>query len=313
MPMRYRAIFSAERGRGPALAAGLLLALVPLLPAGAAPGNVVTGMQQHQPREFGYQLGDKFEREVRMVVRAPFELVESSLPQTGRLNRWLSFDAATVNRSRHGDGTQYHIVLGYQVHNVDPDRPAIDVPGHILNLSDGSRTLNVAIRPSMTRVSRLTDPAGPGLQADDPPPPREYRRARLLAPAALLAVAVTGLLAIGLRLPLASRRKAFARALVRLRRLPAGPWDASSTAEALRVLHAAFNKTAGRTLFASDIPEFCRQHPAFQPLAGRITAFFTFSRDFFFGAGGATPGEQSSRAGLIALAAACSDAERGLR
>ena len=84
---------------------------------------------------------------------------------------------------------------------------------------------------------------------------------------------------------------------------------ASDEREACRALHAAFNQTAGRTVFAEAVDGFVAQAPRFAGLKDDIQTFFKRSQATFFAEAPATPAIQPEW--LLAFARACRDAERG--
>lgn len=79
--------------------------------------------------------------------------------------------------------------------------------------------------------------------------------------------------------------------------------------EACRALHAAFNQTAGRTVFAEAIDAFVEQAPRFAALKGDIRTFFVRSEAAFFADPAAA--HAPPRDWLLAFARACRDVERG--
>ena len=79
--------------------------------------------------------------------------------------------------------------------------------------------------------------------------------------------------------------------------------------EACQALHAAFNQTAGRTVFAESLGEFVAQAPRFASLRGDMDTFFTLSQTTFFGGG--SPAHTLQHEWLLAFAKACRDTERG--
>jgi mxaA protein len=106
------------------------------------------------------------------------------------------------------------------------------------------------------------------------------------AATAALAVAVLGLLALGLlaydRAWLGPRRgRPFSRAARRLRGL-AGTEDGGYR-EALRLIHRSLDETDGRRLLADDLPAFLERHPAFRGEGETLGRFFEASRRVFFG------------------------------
>ena len=74
--------------RGLCVLATCALVSLPLRAQANTDNVAVERIEVSQPRKFGYQLGDLFERQLSLRLRRPYEFVEDSLPQPGRLNRW---------------------------------------------------------------------------------------------------------------------------------------------------------------------------------------------------------------------------------
>jgi hypothetical protein len=79
--------------------------------------------------------------------------------------------------------------------------------------------------------------------------------------------------------------------------------------QALRLLHAALDETAGHVLFVHGLESFLLQHEQFQPLEPRLRNFFQTSARYFFA--GQTPLE-IDLLDLQKLFEACRLAERKL-
>jgi mxaA protein len=79
--------------------------------------------------------------------------------------------------------------------------------------------------------------------------------------------------------------------------------------EACRALHAAFNETAGRTVFAGAVDSFVAQVPRFAGLRDDIHIFFERSQAAFYA--DSAQAQDPAPDWLLAFARACRDAERG--
>ena len=131
-------------------------------------------------------------------------------------------------------------------------------------------------------------------------------------------VAALGLLAAGLLVLVAWRHLQgwwfksgpFEHALRRIDGTVRNTHASSAYRDTLVVVHAAFNATAGRAVFAHDLSRFFTEHPRFEPLRAPIEALFEESSVLFYEPGGESPIRAQSLERLQALCRACRDVER---
>ncbi|MGE0485973.1 MAG: hypothetical protein AB7Q81_17635 [Gammaproteobacteria bacterium] len=262
-----------------------------------------------QPRGFGYLLGDRLERTVTMTVRAPYRLDREALPAAGRLGDWLELAPPRVESRRAGAVTRYVIHFVYQLVNVDPAFREISVPHHEIVYTDGKDSGKVLVPAIRVSVAPLRAPEQDELQPPRPPAPLGFNLLPL-AVFALFAVAACGTLAwLRWGLPGSARTRPFGVAARELAALRRRGDDIEAHGEALRVVHHAFDTTAGHTVFADTLDEFFAAHPRFADLRDPITLCFAHSRRYFF-AGGA--GDDLGLGDLVTLVERCRDVERGL-
>lgn len=278
----------------------------------AADDVVVKRLDIRQPRTFGYQLGDKFERRISFLVHEPYVLDTEALPEPGKLNTWLAIEAPDIEQNAMGSYTRMQLRLVYQVTNVETGVSQIPVPHHDLVFTDGAEQVKVLVPAIRIELNTITDPRGTDLQADQAPQPlaRRYDLIVLYAGVLLLALAGLGWRYYGLTL--SDKKQPFTSAWKRWRRR-LGAADEETTVAALRDIHQAFNETAGHTVFAESLDEFVSEHAHFAPLRQPINDYFAHSRAVFFAAGDNAPAAHYSPAELVDFLRACSDAERGLR
>jgi mxaA protein len=292
----------------------VVLLLLASLARGAEPE---ARLEVREPRAYGHTLGDVLERRVLLELAEPWRLAGEALPKPGRLGAWLELLPPEV-KSRAGSGRRrYEITLSYQVVNAPREIVTLELPALTLPLT-GPRPAFETVPDFPFTLAPLTPEhilARAPLdetQPDAAPPRIETRNmeARLLACAA---AAGTILLFLGWRLwgiPfLAAGRGPFALAWREVRTLARGRGNAGAR-EAIRRLHRAFDQTAGRALFAAEVPAFLREHPRYAPLAPDIERFFELSRREFFAGGAADPELLSWLAGFCR---ACRSLERGTR
>ena len=302
-----------RRGLAAALLGAATAASPPLL-AGVDLLEVTT------PREFGYVIGDTFEHEWRLVLGGGFELDPASIPEPGRVGRWLSLNEAGHEGESRGGTSRHTIRLRFQVVNAAQSVIGAGTPPMRLRILGPEGDFPVVI-PAWGFT------LGPILAPEERPLGQLPDLRPALAPAPIptttrtLRVAALGLLAAGLLVLIArallsgrfgrSAGGHFERAYRRLRHRTRGPQPSRAYAEALVEIHAAFNATAGRAVFQHDLARFFAEHPRFRPLGARIESLFAESGALFYGGGGEAPSGDRSLERLRDLCRACRDAERG--
>ncbi len=263
-----------------------------------------------QPRTFGYQIGDKFERVLTLQLRKPYHLVVEALPAQGKLTRWLVIEAPQLIQEALGAATLYEIRLTYQIVNIHPELQDIAVPHHYLRYTDGHSTGQALIPATRVGVSVLRKASAGEFQPDHPPWPLRFPYVRPILLGCLFLSALLGVASLHWGFPLLAQPRPFTQAYRRLRQVRQG--GADSTREALLIIHQAFNATAGKTVFAETLAEFFEVHRRFAPLRQPITEFFLRSRKVFYGGLAESQAPPYSRAEIAAFVQRCSDLERGL-
>jgi len=279
--------------------AALVLGALPAL-AGVEAVNV------HEPRAFGYFLGDTLERKVEVVTTGKTELFASSLPRPGPLTYWLDLTAIDHESREEGERTIYDIVLKYQIFYSALDARSLEIPafplrfknagGEAEGAEDGSAqdaavpALEIVVSPLRDIV--LTDvmpekakEVADVLRPDAKPQPIRTRRAEILfaISAAAVLAAILALLRHYAKGPFAKRAgRPFTVADQRIRRLDLRDGEDGGYRESLLILHRAFDESYGRRLFAADVPAFLAKRASFADLAPRLAAFFESSRFYFF-------------------------------
>ena len=304
----------------PRLRPALAVLLPVLAGAAAAAGRIVLDFDLHTPRDFGYLVGDVVETRVEFEVAAPYTLVDESLPEQQRIDRFLQFDAPVLESEETLAGTRYVLHLRYRLLGAPLEVTYLETPAFTLDVASERGELALAVPAWRFSAGPMVVPEDPvagasvTLQPPQPPPllPLRMRWTTLALLGAAIAV-VLGFLAFAhLRLPWLVRANGpFARALHDLRRLRGDGEAASVQRRALARVHRAFDETAGRTLFESDLPGFLSEHPRFAPLGEAIAGFYAGSRSVFW----LPRGDASTAPDLGALrrlCLACRDAERGL-
>jgi mxaA protein len=304
-----------------AAAAALACALAATAPAAADEPEPLR-VHVADPRAYGYQVGDTALRRITLDVPRRLRLDEASLPQVGRVNGALELRALTREARDGPSGTRLTLGLEYQVFAAPSAVRVFELPPLRLRFDGTPREEELRVDAWPLAVAPLgPEPvahrAGLGeLRPDTPPPPLDARwERRVLAGCAVLAVPLLGYLAwVYGALPWwTAARRPFGRAYRALRRQGAAAPSPDDWREACRALHAAFNETAGRVVFADGVDRFVEQAPRFATLREDIRAFFERSQaGFFGGADPRPPGDAAAeRRWLLGFARACRDAERG--
>jgi mxaA protein len=283
-----------------------------LIPSMSCAEIIVEQLTIEQPRAFGYHIGDKYGRTIELQLRKPYKLEARSLPAAGRLSEWLAVDAVRLEQRELGASTHYVIRLTYQIVNINLEVLSIPVPHIDLAYGDGKETLKTLVPATRIGASMLADPAGYELQADAVPLILPYRIAHIAITACVFAAAIAGLIVLRRGVPFANARRPFGALYRSLRKSRKQDWDDAHYRAALHAVHAAFNDTAGRTVFADGLPGFFREQPGFARIETSITDYFAHSQAYFFAHADDVRGERYTRADLLTFVNACRGIERGL-
>ena len=291
------------------------LALIHAGGCAAAPVTLLNATT-HEPRAFGYQIGDLVSRSV--TVHAPDGLVldESSVPQPGARGKALELRSVARSGGNEPGGKRIELTLEYQVFLSPSQARTLEMPSFTLRFEGEPRAQDLRVEAWPVTVAPLT-PAevsprrGLGeLQPDTEPPLIDIAaaRQRLIAYGCALLLLLVYLAHVYLALPWWSRaHRPFMQAWRALRGLtPTSPelqWRAS-----FQRLHEALNRTAGEVVFEQGIDRFIVGRPRFAPLRDDLVRFFAQSRREFF-----AQGQQADpdRRWLIEFCRRCRDAERG--
>ena len=274
--------------------------------------TVVERLDIQQPRSFGYQIGDRFERTVTLQLRHPYRLLVDTLPAAGRLTEWLACETPQLAQTNLGGSMRYDIRLIYQIVNISPDLHDIALPHHELRYGDGKETLTLLIPAWRVGVAALHLGTGGQMQGDRVPwsLPLPYFRPILCATVLLLSVLGLGYLHWGLPVP--ATHQPFTRAYWQARKWRQQGWDDERYRAALLLIHKAFNETAGKTVFADALAAFFDDHLQFASARQPVTDFFLRSRRYFFAGTRPDDGERYSYQDMVAFVQLCSNIERGL-
>jgi mxaA protein len=251
----------------------------------------------HQPRAFGYVLGDVLTQSIRLQADGR-ELTPAALPTRERVGTWLARRRASIDTAR--DGTRW-LTLQYQIINAPQALTRIELPAVTIASRAGPAVMLAAWPISVGPLTPQGAFAAGDLQTvlpDRRPMPLALAplRKQLYTGLALLALVLLGWLAWWFR----NRRRAatlpFERAWRSLRALDAAGSSASGAAElennseAWRALHRAMNQTAGQVIQAATLPRLLARAPYLEPMREQLEQFYRHSGErFFAGVSPATP------------------------
>lgn len=241
------------------------------------------------PPPFGYSIGDLVMHKITLSVERPVKLVESLLPQPGRVKNWLELREIR-KYNRHGlSNTQYTIELIYQLFKSVEETENLTIPTWNIVLDSDSQRVeipvpkwdfsyaplipqqiadeHVEIRPSMK-----PEPISMTLQA-------WVLRGCLFG----LALVLMYLAWFYDKLPFFRRHpRPFATAYIQLKKLSKAHPEIDYYHSGFRTLHRAFDETAGKTVFADCLDAFFDVNLAFKALDTDAQLFFEVSRQVFF-------------------------------
>lgn len=298
---------------------GILIALAGLLSILALPaGAAVEHLSVKTPRSFGYAIGDTIEHEVSLALDPGFELDPASIPEPGRVSRWLSLNEA-LHESEFREGSARHTIrLRFQVVNAAQSVISAGTPPMSLRIlgPDGDFPVVIpswgfTISPIVTSEER---PPGrlPELRPTLPPGPvptlMRTVRVSVLGGLALILVVLIARVHVAGRIGRRAHRH-FERAYRRIQHRTRGSEIPRAYADALVEMHAAFNATAGRAVFKHDLARFFREHPRFEPLREPIAALFAESAAVFYGGDTEPAADARSVNRVRDLCLACRDVE----
>ena len=263
--------------------AAALLLVVGSAVAHAAPDTLTA--TQHDPRAFGYFVGDVVTRRIDIQTPAGLQLDEESLPRVGRQGQALELRRVTWD-SRHAT-----LTMDYQVFIAPREVRTLEMPPVSLRFAGTPRAQTLRIDAWPVTVAPLAPVEasprnGLGELRPDAAAPlidTRFARGRLAVYGVIAALLLAYLAHVYLALPWWARRvRPFGRAYGELRGL-----SASSSPEQVRAglqaLHQALNLTAGQVLFEQGVSAFVETHPQFKPMQAEWLEFFQRSRGAFFG------------------------------
>lgn len=277
----------------------------------------------------GYTVGDVIEREVTLTIKAPYKLIETSLPIPGYEKRYrgqlIGIELKSINHEKDASKheTTHHLKLAYQVftNNVVAKNAALG-PEYInlINTTNSKEVvkyriplLSIAVSPiaifGAVKVENNMSPfLGPLLM------PKINETQIFKVSLIVLALSLLGLLYIvGKHAWLPRMGGAFAKAHRQVRKTAN---DTAGLQQAVSIVHQAINSTAGMSVFNDNTSIFLHAHPKFTPLRAEFEAFFGLSRQVYFEPSfklhHAFAAAENPHQWLVQFTRRCRDCERGL-
>lgn len=276
-------------------------------------------------KRVGYTMGDVIEREVILTIRAPYKLIETSLPIVGYEKRYrgqvigIELKAISHQKEEHEGYATHHIKLAYQNFTKTVVAKNVALGPEYLNLINTSNSkdlvkyripiLNVNVSPlaifGQVKVENNMSPLLEPL-----PMSSEQEQKALKIAFAVLAVSLLGLLYIlGQHAWLPRMGGHFAKAYRSIKKLPN---SGERLKLAVSAVHKALNQTAGLTIFNDNLDVFLASHANFHAIEPELKQFFALSRQVYFEPDADHGLGVNPTQWLLTFTRRCRDCERGL-
>lgn len=224
---------------------------------------------------WGLLLGDEVNVRVDLT-KIDAGIDQSSLPQQEkRYGTWLYLKTIDVDAEQ--------MVFHYQIINVPLKNTSIATPKFDVKRSD---ELWISVPPASLTIGpalAVTDGAPSDIKTKPDMKPtlintvEARNKIKLFAGIAVLSALILAFWHLGWK---TKQRQPFAQAVHDLSRLK---WHRSVTPDqASRILHNAFNQTAGTIVVYGEIDNLLQQHAWLAPLQDEITSFYKQSEQHFF-------------------------------
>ena len=263
-------------------------ALVLCLTPAAIVAQGISDIRIVTPRDFGYTIGDKIRHEMHLSLNDPYRLDTTTLPETGRLNRWLEISQAEANVEHRNENVFYRIIVDYQIFNAPPQLTSVTIPQLEFLTTGGANPIPVFIPEWTFSIAPITNTDARhnlSLRPDRQPHPIPVigRGIRLLISTLLLTGLLIYLAYRHLLLPRLKRdRYPFSSALAELRKLQRLDSAPENYRLGLKAFHAAVNATAGQVVFAGNLHDFLSANSKYAAMKAELAALYAQSQDIFF-------------------------------
>lgn len=281
-------------------------------------------------RLVGYTVGDVIEREVILTVKAPYKLIETSLPIPGYEKRHkgqvIGIELKNIQHTKkvNDNSTTHHIKLAYQVftNNIVAKNAALGPEYlNLVNLKNNQDvvkfripTVDIAISPiaifGQVKIENNMSPfLGPLLLNHD----KEENWLKLSV--IFLILSTLGLIyIIGMRAWLPRMGGTFAKVYRALRKQEKSTQGLKNS---VALVHAGLSTTAKFTVFSNNLDQFLAAKPNFIGLRSELEQFFNLSRRINFEPKYLDPAASfdtdiNAQLWVLKFGRRCRDCERGL-
>jgi mxaA protein len=281
-------------------------------------------------RLVGYTVGDVIEREVILTVKAPYKLIETSLPIPGYEKRHkgqvIGIELKSIQHTKkvNDNSTTHDIKLAYQVftNNIVAKNAALGPEYlNLVNLKNNQDvvkfripTVDIAISPiaifGQVKIENNMSPfLGPLLLNHD----KEENWFKISL--SMLTLSALGLVYIlGMRAWLPRMGGTFAKVYRSLRKQEK---STQGLKDSVALMHTGLSTAANFTVFSNNLDQFLALKPNFIGLRLELEQFFNLSRRINFEPKYLDPAASfdsdiNAQLWVIKLARRCRDCERGL-
>lgn len=276
-------------------------------------------------RRVGYTVGDIIEREVMLTIKAPYKLIDTSLPIVGYEKRYkgqvIGIELKSIQHTKedHTDYSAHNIKLAYQIFTNSVVAKNATLGPEYLNLinTKNSKDLvkyripsfDITVSPlsvfGQVKLEENISPfLGPILLND------ASEQTRLKIALSFLVLSLLGLLYIfGRHAWLPKMGGNFAKAYRAIRKLPD---NNDGLKQSISILHQSLNSTADMSVFNDNLESFLAKHTKYSSLKTEFQQFFGLSRQVYFEPSFKNNAKTPTRAWLLQFTRRCRDCERGL-
>ncbi len=273
----------------PFISVGFVLVLFALILSTLTKSATVKSFSFETPPPFGYMIGDLIEHNISLSVAKSFVIIESLLPKPGPINNWLELRDIQLKNKTGFVETQYRIKLVYQPFRASGETETLVIPAFNLQLRSSDELLEFPV-PNWEFSYGPLIPKHISNSEITIRPPAKPKLISVTQPLLLLSMALVGLVTVLLYLawlndllPLIRRNLGpFSLAYRQLKKFDQSSHDKNLYRSALRIIHRAFDDTAGKTVFNDRLENFFDNNPDFRSLQKDTVLFFEISREIFF-------------------------------
>jgi mxaA protein len=276
-------------------------------------------------RDAGYVVGDVLERTITLTVKKPYALVKESIPIVGYEHRYkgqisgIELVKINTEETQNRDSVTHVLHLSYQVFTTGKLAKPAALRAEIVKMrnTNNKEVLQYRIPSFSFRISPLSVFGSVKLKEEMSPLTlpllldSSNHKLHLKILIGLLSLSLLGLLYIfGMRAWLPRMGAPFAKAYRDIRRMPD---TAAGLQLAVARVHQSLNKTAGTSLFSTNLENFVQTKTAFLPVKQEIEKFFGLSRQVFFEPEATSNLGENPKAWLQKFCRHLRDCERGLK